>query len=124
MTSNEISNIVLNCAYKVHSALGPGLLESAYQQCLAYELRKANLRVEIEKPLELFYNGVKMDCAYRLDLWIEGKFLVELKTVKQLEPIHTAQVISYLKLSKTRLALLLNFNEKSLRDGVKRVIQD
>ena len=124
MSNNELSKIILDCAFTVHSELGPGLLESVYQKCLTYELRKANLKVVEEKPVPLFYKGIKMSCAYRLDLWIEDKFLVEIKAVKSFDQIHIAQVISYLKLTETRVALLLNFNTKSLKNGIKRIIND
>ncbi len=124
MTNDEISKIVLDCAFKVHSQLGPGLLESAYQKCLAYELRKSNLKVEEEKPVSLIYKGVKLDCGYRIDLWIEDKFLVELKSVKSIDSIHLAQVLTYLRLSNTKLALLLNFNVTRLKYGIKRVVNN
>lgn len=122
MTSNEISKVVLDCAFKVHSQLGPGLFESVYQRCLAYELRKADLKVVLEKPLPLIYKGIEIECGFRLDLWIEDKFLVELKSVKSFDPIHTAQVLTYLKLTNTQLGLLLNFNVARLKDGIKRII--
>jgi len=122
MTDNEISREVLDAAFKIHSALGPGLLESAYQECLAYELGKSGLHVVKEKPLPLVYEEVKLECGYRVDLLVEGNFIVELKSVVELNDIHLAQVLTYLKLADIKLSLLLNFNVNSLKDGIKRVI--
>jgi GxxExxY protein len=124
MSNNEISKIVLDCAFEVHTVLGPGLLESAYQKCLAFELRQKGLKVVEEKKLPLLYKGVALDCDFRLDLWIEDQFLVEVKSIEKCTDIHVAQVITYLKLSNTHLALLLNFNVGRLKDGIKRVVHD
>lgn len=124
MTNNQIASVVLDCAFKVHTELGPGLLESAYQRSLAYELRLEGLKVVEEKALPLIYKGKKLDCNFRLDLWIENRFLVELKSVEKLSPIHTAQVLTYLKLSRTNLALVLNFNVDRLTNGIKRVVNN
>ena len=122
MEINHITHEILDSAYKVHSALGPGLLESAYQACLVYELRKKGLMVEVEKPLSLVYEEVKLDCGYRIDILVENQVVVELKTVEAFTDVHTAQVLTYLKLSGNRVGLLLNFYTKSLKDGVKRLI--
>lgn len=122
MEINELSEKVLGSAFKVHSALGPGLLESAYQACLAYELRQSGLFVEQEKAVPLVYEDVKLDCGYRIDLLVEKKFILELKAVDQLAPIHLAQVLTYLKLMNLRHGMLLNFNVKSLKNGIKRVV--
>jgi GxxExxY protein len=122
MEVNELSEKVLGCAFKVHTALGPGLLESAYQACLAYELRQSGLFVEQEKAVPLVYEEVKLDCGYRIDLLVEKKFVVELKAVDELAPIHLAQVLTYLKLMNLRHGMLLNFNVKSLKNGIKRVV--
>lgn len=122
MNENEISKIILDCAFKVHTALGPGLLESAYRECLAYELIKAGLRVEQEKPLPLVYKEVKMECGYRMDLFVERKVVVELKVVEAFNDVHIAQTLTYMKLSGSRLGLLLNFYTKSLKYGIKRLI--
>ncbi len=107
---------------KVHSALGPGLLESAYQECLYYELIKAGLHVEKEKGLPLVYDDVKLECGYRIDLLVERKIVLEIKSVEALADIHLAQVLTYLKLSKNRFGLLLNFNVTKMKDGIKRVV--
>jgi len=122
MTENQISSIVLDCAIKVHTELGPGLLESVYEACLKYELQQAGLFVESQKQLPVIYRDVKLDCGFRLDLFVENKFIVEIKAVEALNDIHLAQIITYLKLSKCRLGFLLNFNVLRLKDGgIKRV---
>lgn len=121
MHTNDITHEILDSAYKVHTALGPGLLESAYRTCLVYELRKKGLKVEEEKPLPLIYEEVKLDCGYRIDILVENKIVIELKTVEAFTDVHTAQVLTYLKLSNIHVGLLLNFYTKSLRDGIKRL---
>lgn len=122
MTENEISKIVFESALKVHKVLGPGLLESAYEECLFYELKKFNLKVEKQKALPLIYEEVKLDVGYRIDISIEDKFIVEVKSVEALTDVHLAQLLTYLRLSDYRLGLLINFNVKLLKEGVKRVI--
>ena len=106
---------------RVHTVLGAGLLESAYEACLCYELRKAGLKVEQQKPVPLIYEEVKLECAYRMDLFVENQIIVELKAVDTLHPIHTTQLLTYLRLSNHKLGLLINFNVQHLRDGIKRV---
>lgn len=118
----EISKIVFEAALKVHKALGPGLLESAYEECLYYELKKSNLKIEKQKALPLIYEEVKMDVGYRIDILIEDKFIVEIKSVEALNDVHLAQLLTYLKLSDCKLGLLINFNVKLLKNGVRRVI--
>jgi len=122
MTENELAKLVIGCAIDVHRKLGPGLLESAYQACLFYELVKHDLIVEKEKPLPLIYDDVKLDCGYRLDLIIEHKLIVEIKSIEALNDIHLAQVLTYLKLSGCKLGLLINFNSILLKDGIKRIV--
>ena len=119
---NKLTSKILKCAYTVHTALGPGLLESAYEECLFYELQQAGLKVEKQKALPLVYKEVKLDAGYRLDLLVENKVVIELKSVEALNDVHTAQVLTYLKLSKCRIGLLMNFNVKSLKLGIKRLI--
>ncbi len=121
MTENEISEKIIGCAIRVHKALGPGLLESSYLECLYYELKKSCFKVEKQKSLPLIYNEVKLEIGYRLDLLVEGKVVVELKAIEALNDIHTAQVITYLKLSGCKLGLLMNFNVLRLVDGLKRI---
>ena len=113
---------MIGCAIKVHSALGPGLLESAYQECLFYEITNKGVFVEKEKPMPLFYEAVKMECGYRVDLMVEGKLIIEVKSVEALNEVHLAQVLTYLRLSNCKLGLLLNFKVARMRDGIKRVI--
>ena len=122
MEENQITHEILDAAYRVHSVLGPGLLESSYKACLAYELNKKGLKVEVEKSLPLIYEEVKLDCGYRIDLLIEDKIIVELKTVDFLHEVHTAQVLTYLRFSGKHIGLLINFNVKSLKEGIKRLV--
>ena len=122
MNKNEISGAVVDSAMKVHSALGPGLLESAYSICLTHELVKRGFRVHCEVPLPVVYDTVKLDVGYRLDLVVEDTVIVELKAVEALAPIHQAQIISYLKLSGKPIGLLINFHSLHLKDGIKRFV--
>ena len=122
MTENELSQLVIGCAIKVHAALGPGLLESAYEECLYYELTNKGLFVEKQKAMPLVYEAVKMECGYRLDLMVESRLIVEVKSVEALNQVHLAQVLTYLKLSGCKLGLLLNFKVARMKDGIKRVI--
>jgi GxxExxY protein len=119
---DELSKIILNAAFRVHSALGPGLLESSYEACLAYELRNEGLNVLTQVPLPLIYREVKLEVGYRLDILVEDLVIVEIKSVDALAPIHQAQVLSHLKLSGKRLGLLINFNVLHLKNGIKRVV--
>jgi GxxExxY protein len=122
MIENEISNKIIGCAINVHKQLGPGLLESAYQECLYYELKEAGLKVEKEKAMPIVYKDVKLDHGYRIDLLVENKVVVELKTVEFLTDVHTAQVLTYLRLGDYKLGLLLNFHVSVLKNGIKRLI--
>jgi len=122
LTEDEISNLVINSAIKVHKAIGPGLLESAYEACLFYELNKSNLDVRKQVPLPLQYEGVFIDCAYRADIIVNNKVIIEIKAIKKLDDIHFSQLLSYLKISKMKLGLLINFNETTLIQGLKRVV--
>lgn len=122
MHENEISQIVFESGLKIHRELGPGLLESAYEECLIYELRKKGLFVERQKPMPLIYESVKMDVGYRLDLIVENKVVIEVKSCESLNDVHLAQVITYLKLSECKLGLLINFNVKLFKNGYKRVL--
>ena len=119
---NEITEKIIGAAIKVHRSLGPGLLESAYQECLFYELQKIELKVEKEKPLPLIYEEVRMECGYRIDLFVENRIIVEIKSVDMLNEIHLAQTLTYLKLADCKLGLLINFNVVQLIKGIKRVI--
>lgn len=122
MTENEIANKVIGLAIEVHSALGPGLLESAYQECLHYKIGKAGLKVEKEKPMPLVFEDVKLECGYRIDLLVENKLVVEIKSVEALNDVHLAQTLTYMKLGNYKLGLLINFNVALLKNGIKRVV--
>jgi GxxExxY protein len=122
MTENEVSGIVIGAAIDIHKYLGPGLLESAYDDCLAYKLRKIGLKVEAQKPIPLIYEEVHLQCGYRCDILVEEKVLIEVKAVEALNEIHMAQVLTYLKLTNIKLGLLINFNVARLKDGIKRVV--
>ena len=122
VTEGEISKIVFDSALKVHKTLGPGLLESAYEECLFYELKKYPIKIEKQKALPLVYEEVHLETGYRIDIIIENKFIVEIKSVETLNDVHLAQLLTYLKLSDCKLGFLINFNVKLLKDGVRRVI--
>ncbi|MEX0812115.1 MAG: GxxExxY protein [Chitinophagales bacterium] len=122
MNENEIAKFVVNAAYQVHKELGPGLLESVYENCLLYELQEIGLEVKQQHILPVIYKDVKMEMGFRLDLLVEDKLVVEVKAVKELEDIHMAQIISYLKLSNNKLGLLINFHVPLIKNGIKRVI--
>ena len=116
----DLTGLILKKAYEVHTSLGPGLLESTYEECLCYELSLIGLQVERQKSLPIEYKGIKIDNGYRLDIVVENKVVIELKSVEILLPIHTAQLLTYLKLSHIKYGLLINFNVKSLKEGIKR----
>jgi len=122
MTENEIASIIIGKAIAVHRELGPGLLESTYQECLFYELKNSNLLVTKEIALPIIYKDIKLDHGYRIDLLVENKVVIEIKTVEFLNDVHTAQVLTYMKLGNYKLGLLLNFNVKLLKEGIKRFI--
>jgi GxxExxY protein len=122
MTDNDITHEIIGAAIEVHKRLGPGLLESAYEECLSHELRLRNLRVERQRGIPVVYKEVKLECGYRLDLLVEGRIVVELKSVEGLAPIHEAIILTYLRLSGHKIGLLINFNVAILKDGVRRFI--
>jgi GxxExxY protein len=119
---NELTEKIIGAAIAVHKELGPGLLESAYEACLVYELAQSGLKIESQKPLPVSYRGVQVDCGYRIDLLVEDQIILELKSVEKIEPIHEAQLLSYLKLSGYKIGLLINFNVKLLRTGIRRFV--
>ena len=121
-TALGVSREIINAAMKVHSALGPGLLESAYEACLAYELGKAGLKVDAQLALPVVYDGIRLDIGYRIDLLVQDLVVIELKTVETVTPVHQAQLLSYLKLSGKSLGLMINFNVVHLKDGIKRYV--
>jgi len=122
MNENEISQKIIGCAIEGHKHLGPGLLESAYQECLCYELRKMGLKVQRQKPMPIIYKEIKLDHGYRIDLLVQDKVVVEIKTIDAFHEVHTAQVLTYLRLGEYKLGLLLNFRTTLLKNGIKRVI--
>ena len=122
MEENEIAKIVVDCALKVHKKLGPGLLESSYIHCLCFELEKHGLSCEREKALPLIYEEVHLDQGYRLDLIINGKVIIEAKSVAEINDVHIAQLLTYLKLSECKLGLLINFNVSLMRNGIRRFV--
>jgi GxxExxY protein len=119
---NDLTSLVIESAIKIHKELGPGLLESAYKECLAYELNKNGLFVEKEKPIPLIYEEVKLECGYRLDLLINNELILEIKSVESVADIHVAQVLTYMKLLNKKFGLLINFNVPLLKNGIKRLI--
>ena len=121
---DQINRRIIGGAIEVHKTVGPGLLESAYQACLAFELREAGLKVEEQLPLPVVYKNVKLDCGYRIDLLVEREILVEIKAIEGLAPIHDAQLLSYLHLSGKRVGLLMNFHSRVLKHGLKRIVNE
>jgi GxxExxY protein len=120
---NELTSTIIGCAIEVHKQLGPGLLESAYQECLYYELKKSGLKVQKEKPMPIVYKEIKLDHGYRIDLLVNDKIVIEIKTVENFTEVHTAQVLTYLKLGNYPLGLLINFHVATLKNGIKRIIK-
>jgi GxxExxY protein len=120
---NQVTHAIIGAAMKVHSALGPGLLESAYEACLVHELRKAGFKVEQQVELPVNYDGIRIDLGYRIDLVVNDCVIVELKCVEKIAPVHEAQLISYMRLSKKNVGLLINFHVRHLKDGIKRFVE-
>jgi GxxExxY protein len=120
---NRLSHVVIGCAIEVHRALGPGLLESAYEECLAHELKMASLHFERQKPVALRYKSLNLECGYRLDFLVEDKLVIELKSVEALLPIFEAQILTYMRLADKPLGLLMNFNAQVLKHGLKRFVR-
>lgn len=124
MDINQLSNKIIGAAIEVHKGLGPGLLESVYEECLCEELDFRGLKFERQKPLPVFYRRKKLDCGYRLDVVVESSIILELKSCEKIEPIHEAQLLTYLKLSGLHLGLLLNFNVTMMKEGIKRIVHE
>jgi GxxExxY protein len=124
MDINKLSSEIIGAAIEVHKALGPGLLESAYERCLCHELNLRGLSYKSQQPLDIRYKGIKLDCGYRLDIVFEDKIILELKSCEKIEPIHKAQLLTYLKLSGIKLGLLLNFNVTLMREGIVRIVNE
>jgi GxxExxY protein len=121
---NNITDQIIGSAVAVHRVVGPGLLESAYEACLVFELREPGLKVEQQKPLPIIYRGVKLDCGYRLDVVVEGRVVVEIKAVERINSLHEAQLLSYLRLYGCRLGLLINFHAPLLKNGIRRIVNE
>lgn len=119
---NKLSQQIIGLAIKIHKHLGPGLLENSYKQCLLHELRRAGLKYEAEKKIDLFYDGIKIECGYRIDILVENRIVLELKNVDQINKLHFAQTLSYLKIGNFPLGLILNFNAPSMVEGIKRLV--
>ena len=124
MTENELSRIIVNVAYQIHSKLGPGLFESVYEEIMYFKLIKLGLNVERQKAIPVIWNETKMEIGFRADLIIENKVIIELKSVESLAPVHSKQVLTYLKLTETKLGLLINFNENLIKDGIHRIVNN
>ena len=124
MNQEDVATIIIDAALKVHRSLGPGLFESAYQLCLAYELRQRGLQVECEVALPIIYEGIKIEAGYRIDMVIENQIIIENKTVEQLLPIHEAQIMTYMKLSKIQIGFLINWNVRLIKNGIKRIVSN
>ena len=122
MTENELSRIIVDCCYRIHKALGPGLLESVYEEVLSYELTKNGLKCERQMGIPVTYEKIKMDIGFRTDIIVEGKVIIELKSVENLMPVHKKQLLTYLKLTGMKLGLLVNFNEELIKNGITRIV--
>lgn len=120
--SQKITRRIIGCAIEVHKILGPGMLESAYEECLAYELKKVGFSIERQKPISIVYQEIKLDCGYRIDILVDNNVVIELKTVEAFAPVHEAQILTYMKFAKKNLGLLINFNVVLLKTGIKRYI--
>lgn len=124
MTENEISRIIVDCCFKAHNELGPGLLESVYEEVLSYELIKRGLNVERQKGIPVIYENLKMELGFRADIVVENKVIIELKSIDAIAPVHSKQLLTYLKLTGLKLGLLINFNEALIKDGIKRIVNN
>jgi len=122
MEINQITEKIIGCAIEVHKFLGPGLLESAYEECLVFELQNAGLNVERQKPVTVIYKEIKLDCGYRIDILVEKTVVIELKTVDDFKPVHEAQILTYMKFAEKKIGLLINFNVTLLKNGLKRYV--
>jgi GxxExxY protein len=124
MSENEIATIIVDCCYKVHVNLGPGLLESVYEEILTYELLKQGLKIKRQQPIPVIYETVKLDLGFRADLIVEDKVVIEIKSIETIAPVHGKQVLTYLRLTNLKLGILVNFNEALIKDGIKRIVNN
>jgi GxxExxY protein len=124
MHENEISKIIVDCCFKVHTTLGPGLLESVYEEVLCYEIKERGLFFERQKGIPVMYNNIKMELGFRADIIVENKMIIEIKSIDAIAPVHSKQLLTYLKLTGIKLGLLVNFNEALIKDGIKRIVNN
>lgn len=124
MTENEIAKIVVDCCFKIHTTLGPGLFESVYEEALKYELEKRDLKYEYQKTLPVFYDDIKLDLGFRADIIVENKVILELKSQEVLAPVHSKQLLTYLRVTGLKLGLLINFSEALIKDGIHRIVNN
>ena len=124
MNENEISKIIVDCCFKVHTQLGPGLLESVYEEVLSFEIISRGLKIERQKGIPVIYNDIKMELGFRADIIVESKIIIELKSIEAIAPVHSKQLLTYLKLTGIKLGLLINFNEALIKDGIKRIVNN
>jgi GxxExxY protein len=122
MTENELSKIIVNCCFQIHSKLGPGLLESVYEEILAYELQKYNLKIKRQQGISVIYDDIKLDIGFRADLIVENKVIIEIKSVETIAPVHQKQLLTYLKITELKLGLLVNFNEALIKNGIQSIV--
>jgi GxxExxY protein len=124
MNENELSKIIVNCCYKIHTTLGPGLLESVYEEVLCYELFKNNLAITRQQGIQVMYEQVKMELGFRADIIVENKVIIEIKSVEKIAPVHPKQLLTYLRITGLKLGLLVNFNEALIKDGIQRIVNN
>lgn len=124
MTENELSRIIVDCCFNIHTALGPGLLESVYEELLAYEIQKRGINIKRQQGIAVIYDNIKMDLGFRADIIVENKVIIEIKSVEAIAPVHQKQLLTYLKITGLKLGLLVNFNEALIRDGIQRIVNN
>lgn len=124
MAENELSRIIVNCCFKIHTSLGPGLLESVYEELLAYEIRKYGLNIQRQQGIPVVYDAIRMELGFRADIIVEGKVIIEIKSIENIAPVHQKQLLTYLKLTGLKLGLLVNFNEALIKNGIHRIVNN
>ncbi len=124
MTENELSKVIVDCCFKIHTSLGPGLLESVYEELLCYELRKSNLNLKRQQAIPVVYDNLKMELGFRADIIVENKVIIEIKSIEAIAPVHRKQLLTYLKITDLKLGLLVNFNVALIKDGVQRIVNN
>ncbi len=124
MNENDISKIIVDCCFNIHRTLGPGLFESVYEEILSHELKKSNLKIERQKPLPVYYDGIELEVGFRTDIIVENKVIIEIKSIETISPVHKKQLLTYLRLSNMKLGLLVNFNSALIKHGITRIVND